>query len=840
MRFFKTGKEARRNPSATDQPNLPDFTESSVAASLRHVSDALKHHQAGHLAEAEAAYRHALAEDSGNVDALHFLGVISYQRKDYKSAESLIAEALSRDESNAPAHNNLGNVLVEQRRFEDAVVHYQKALALVPGYVDARVNLGAAFKALGRPGDAIANYRMALELAPENPTIHFNMANLLAGQGSLEEASACYRKALAFKPGYPEAFSNLGNVLRSRGLLDEAVDCFGKAIALLPDFPEAHSNFGNVLRDQGRLEEAIECYRRALLLKPDFPEACVNMGYVLDAQGRRNEAIGWHDRALALRPDYAEAYAGLGNALKNDGRPDEAIDKYRRAIELKPGYVEAICQLGDAYREQDRLEEAHQCYRRALSVDTMCTEARWSLTMSQLPAISTDKTERECCRAAFSSELDELIRWFDALRVSEGHRAVGIQTPFYVAYQEENNRDLLRRHGDLCARIMADWLKKQALPPVATRNADSVIRVGIVSRHFHSHSVWNAIIKGWFQKFDRRRFALLAFCIGSKHDQETQYAKTHAAHFEQGERTFRQWMEAISRQCPDVLIYPGIGMDPITMKLASLRLAPVQVATWGHPETTGLPTIDYYLSAEGMEPMGAQENYTEQLVMLPHLGCYYDSPRVIPNPPDLASLESMQEVPIFLCPGVPFKYAPEHDAIFPEIARRTGRCRFVFFNHQTRSFSEKLRRRIKVAFDRVGLGMDEFVTFVPWQDWPGFYGWLERADVFLDTIGFSGFNTAMQAVECHLPIVTREGRFLRGRFASGMLRQMGLHELIAVSDEEYVTLAVRLARDRDYRERIRGKIEAARDCLFEDTAPIDALEEFLSEVVTKQRPPLAS
>ncbi len=117
--------------------------------------------------------------------------------------------------------------------------------------------------------------------------------------------------------------------------------------------------------------------------------------------------------------------------------------------------------------------------------------------------------------------------------------------------------------------------------------------------------------------------------------------------------------------------------------------------------------------------------------------------------------------------------------------------------------------------------------FIPWQQKPAFYELLRRADVFLDTIGFSGFNTALQAVECGLPIVTREGRFLRGRLASGILRRMGLPELVAQSEEAYVELAVRLARDAEYREHIRSRIVASRHVLFEDMAPIRALEDFL-------------
>jgi predicted O-linked N-acetylglucosamine transferase (SPINDLY family) len=105
---------------------------------------------------------------------------------------------------------------------------------------------------------------------------------------------------------------------------------------------------------------------------------------------------------------------------------------------------------------------------------------------------------------------------------------------------------------------------------------------------------------------------------------------------------------------------------------------------------------------------------------------------------------------------------------------------------------------------------------------------MQRADVFLDTIGFSGFNTALQAIQCSLPVVTLQGRFLRGRLASGILRRMGLSELVAQDEDQYVALAARLVRDRDYREEMRRRIEANRHLLFEDVAPVRALEDFLA------------
>ena len=166
-----------------------------------------------------------------------------------------------------------------------------------------------------------------------------------------------------------------------------------------------------------------------------------------------------------------------------------------------------------------------------------------------------------------------------------------------------------------------------------------------------------------------------------------------------------------------------------------------------------------------------------------------------------------------------------------EIAHRLGRCRLVFFEYRTRALSAALRTRLAAAFNRRGLDFERCAVFVPWQSRAAFLGLLRAADVFLDTLGFSGFNTAQQAVECGLPIVTREGRFLRGRLASGILKRIGLPELVAADEEQYVALAVRLAQDADYREDVRRRIAAGRPMLFEDTAPVRALEDFLAQGV---------
>jgi len=259
------------------------------------------------------------------------------------------------------------------------------------------------------------------------------------------------------------------------------------------------------------------------------------------------------------------------------------------------------------------------------------------------------------------------------------------------------------------------------------------------------------------------------------------------------------------------------------------------VGSWGHPDTTGLPTIDYYLSADLFEPDNAEEFYTERLVKLPNLGSYHKPSTVIPTSTNLEQFNIKADQPLLICPGTPFKYQPQYDHIFVDIAKRLGKCQFIFFTHQDKQLTYLLQERLTCHFLESGLNSKDYCVFIPWQPKSCFFGLMKRADIYLDTIGFSGFNTAFQAIECGLPIVTREGRFMRGRLASGILKKIGLQELIAQDEANFVNLVVKIANDKEYKRFIRDKIEKNRYFLYRDLEPIRALEKFLECVYLKSK-----
>lgn len=813
------------NVPATQNAESAPQSASSESEILKNQGDA--NLEKGMLENAAKCYRRAIEHNPRYAEAYANLGLICQATGNFSEAVEFYRKAVAYDPDLLPAHQNLGVVLMMLGEVDAAEESFRQAIAISPGHTSALQHLGVIAGQRGDFQQAEAFLHRALELQPDSVDTHNNLGNLLMETRRLPEAEASYRRALELKPDNATAHYNLGVLLMETKRPPEAEASYRRALELKPDYPEAHNNLGAIMLEQERLDEAAASFRYALNLKPDYAEAHNNLGFTLLELGQLDEAEASCRKALQVRPNFASAHKNLGIIIRKQGRTEEAMESFLQALQFEPYNAEAHSSLGIALMELGKREEARTSFSQALLHNPNIVEARWSLTMAQVPAVAGTHEEIEASRAKYLDEIDELKAWFDNEKKELGYQAVGIAQPFFLAYQEENNRDFLLQYGTLCTQLMEFWQDRQTFHPSRVVSDDSV-RVGIVSAHIHHHSVWDAIIKGWFLHFDQSRINLHIFHVGLQQDDETNWAASQSASFERGPKRSGQWAETIIGKQVDILIYPEIGMDPMTAKLASMRLAPIQIATWGHPETTGLPTIDYYLSGECLEPPEAQEYYTEHLICLPHLGCHYQpAENLTILTPNFPALGITTGIPLFLCPGTPFKYAPQHDHVLVEIAQKLDRCQFVFFTYHKPYLSEKLRNRLRLAFSSAGMNFDDYSVFIPWQNKASFYGLMKQADVFLDTIGFSGFNTAMQAIECGLPIVSKEGRFMRGRLASGILKRMGLEELIANTADEYVNLAVKLAQDSEYRLNIHQRIETSRLVLFNDVAPVRALEDFL-------------
>ena len=369
------------------------------------IEQALQHHRAGRLQQAEALYRQILATAPNHADALHMMGVLSAQTGKHEAAAGLIERAVQVKPNVPDYHNNLGETLRALGKFERAISAYQQALALRPTYVAARFNLGLTLQAQGRLTEAIAAYRQALALEPNAAEIYNNLGIALQEQGDLDDAVAAFGQARALKPKLAETHYNLGNARQAQGKHAEAIAAYREAIKLKPDFAEAHNNFGSVLKEQGKLTEAIACCQQALTLKPDFAEAHNNLANMLKEQGRLAEAISAYQAAIRYKPDYANAYFNLADLLLDQGELQVAIECYRQVLRLLPENAEAWSRLGAALRLHQRLAEAIEAFRTALQIKPDYPDAHNNLGLVHA-ALGDLEAATACYRKAIELDPD--------------------------------------------------------------------------------------------------------------------------------------------------------------------------------------------------------------------------------------------------------------------------------------------------------------------------------------------------------------------------------------------------------------------------------------------------
>ena len=681
-------------------------------------------------------------------------------------------------------------------RLEEAERLYRQILQADPNHADALHLLGVIAHQRGRNQAALELLDAAITHNGRVASFHNNRGNVLKVLGRLDEALASYHQALTLKPDHAEAYAHVGSVLQAQGQLEAAVAAYRQALTLKPGSAETHNNLGNTLQAQGKLDDAVAAYACALALKPGYAEAHGNLGNVLKAQGRLEDAVASYRRALALKPDYAQAHNNLGIVLLERESLDEAVASFGRALALKPDYVDAQTHLGHALKEQGHPEEAQAAYRRALALNPDDADARLGLAIAAIPLMPRTVEESTAAVEAFSRSLEELTSWSQAHPGMLG-RSAGRNQPFYLTYRPSDVSGVLARYGDLVSTEAAEyWQRNTAASPAARHEATTTgqrIRMVIVSGQVRRHPAWDVILRGIVAHLDRRQFETILYHTSPIVDEETRWANAHVDRFVQGPRSIRGWLKEIASDRPEIVFYPEVGMDPATCSLATLRLAPLQVASWGHPATTGLPTIDMYLSGELLEGQAAERHYRERLVRLPGTGVCTETDATQAQPWEGPSRQP-GTVRFALCQQ-PIKFDPADDALWVRIARAAGPAEFwLAAPHKLRWATQRLKERLAAAFGAAGLD-PQAVRVMPWLPRERFMAFLDDVDVYLDCPAFSGYTTAWQAVHRGLPIVTLEGEFLRQRLAAGLLRQIGLCEGIAHSPEQYLETASRWSQE---------------------------------------------
>jgi predicted O-linked N-acetylglucosamine transferase (SPINDLY family) len=824
-------------------------------------------HRGGRLQEAIAAYRRVSRQHRKAWQPLHLLGIAHYQLGELDQARAMLERAAELAPDMADVWYYLGETLRSAGNDGLAEAYLQRAAALAPGHFQTQFQLAQLAETRADWPQAELRYRAACSAMPESAEARTNLGNVLRMLGRRDEAREQLERAVSLKPDLVAAHVNLGVLLeQAYGDLGAAIEHYGRAVDAGADDPEAHFHLACALVQHGELQAAVEHYGRVLELAPAHGRAWNNLAVIYRDAGMEQESRACLERAVVADPTIAEAWANLALACLRDEQFDRAADGFERALRLRPQFPEALNGRGTLHWERRDLAHARADFEAALALRPGFGEAAANLAAllhltgdlegarswydraieaapttalkvraaTMVRPIMASVEQIDADRAALDLALDRLLASSepaceeDLLRFPD--------TPFFLAYHGRQDRQLLEKIARVytCACPSLAITAPQALERL---EGDRPIRIGFLSRFFYHHSVgrfFNPIIEALAQL---PQFEVSVFALGTREDECTQRLEERCGRFIRLQRdNLGEARKRIAAERLDVLVYPEIGMDPFTYLLAFARLARVQCVLQGHSVTTGIPSIDYYVSSDLIEPPGAEAQYTEKLVRLQCLPMHIEPPAPA-TPATRSELGLPEHGTFYLCPMKLQKVHPEMDSAVRDILRGDPDGFMVFVQEPGNSFwHEQLQRRLQTSLQ----AEMSRVHFVPWRSGEGaFLGLVGAADVILDSFHHGGATTSHLCLASGKPVVSWVTDTSRTGFIRAYYTLLEVDDCIAHAAREYVDIALRLGRDSRCRAKLSERILAARYRLYHHDRVFLEYAAFFEDVGRKH-PPLAA
>ncbi len=634
---------------------------------------------------------------------------------------------------------------------------------------------------------------------------------------------------MACHPTSAIPFFNAGVACHQLSDLLKAINYYQQALDRSPNLNVALYNIGIAHIQTDGPRTAIPFLSKAIENNPNYIEAIYNLGVAHERSGDIEKALSVYSRVLDLDPNHAKALNNIGLIKQNADELEHAIDHFQRAIAVNPKLADAHYNLGIALQSLGEYKNGRNCYRNALDVNKDYTPAKWLYRLS-LPRIYASIEEIATMRSRFTDQLEALIASSPLDTEQQGKLAlkgVGTTTNFFLQYQGLDDLTIQKRYGKFICDVMAVNFPQWSMPrPRPRTRTNAKIHIGYITSFMYGHTVGDFLL-GWLKHHSSEDFEIHCYHIGHQSDSVTKAIAASADHFRHFPITN---IEAAAQQIAaddlNIVVYPEIGMCPRAIQLAAMYLAPVQCAAFWHPVTTGLPTIDYFLSGNLLEPEDAERHYSEALIRLPNLGLCYTPPALPAEPRSLSDFGIPPDRFVFLSSQILYKYLPQDDDLYPKIASKVPEALFVFISDKHGGITKIFKDRLHGSFKKHGLNSENYCLFMPRLSHPDFLSLHMAADVLLDTMEWSGGHTTLEALSCGLPVVTLPGRFLRGRTSYAMLKMMGVTETISTDKEDYCRIAVRLALDHAFYEKIKSAIISHITLLFNDQAFIKGLEHF--------------
>ena len=643
---------------------------------------AQRDYRAGHKAEAEAVCRRLIEADPLDHRALHLLGVMALDVKQYALAAHLLMRAINCAQQHAVYYVNLATALHGLGKLAEAVDVLKLAISLNPNMAEAHFNLARVLSDLGDSAASFESAERAVQLAPNHPEMLLEYARRLQRRADYARASDAYRKVLRLRAPEVAVLLEYAAVLRLERQFDQATKLAEAALQQEPQSVAAHVELAKLLLLKEREVAAIELMRAALELQPDNAEVYVHLGYALDAVGRVEDAIVCMQRSVELTPDD---HALLSNVI----------------------FLQAFS------------------------------------------------------RAASPHSLLEAARGYAA-------RFAPVSSSGFSAC--ELSRDPGRR-----------------------------LRIGYVSGNFYNHCQAFFTLP-LLEHHDMHEVEVHCYSDVGKQDQTTERIRRAAQVWEDtSNMSHAELVAVIRRDQIDVLIDLTMHMGGSRLPAFAQKAAPIQICWLAYPGTTGLDTMDYRVTDRYLDPPESLDwPYSEQSLVLPDSFWCYDP---LTNEVEPGPLPAARERRVtFGCLNHVRKVNETTLQLWARVMHRVDGSTLLLH-----APSDDARERILDVLSAAGIGPRR-VTFVgrlPRLDYLKLY---QQIDIGLDTFPCQGHTTSLDACWMGVPVVSLIGKVLVGRAALTLATNLGLPELVATREEQFVETAVRLADNLDQLALMRANL----------------------------------
>jgi predicted O-linked N-acetylglucosamine transferase (SPINDLY family) len=532
-----------------------------------------------------------------------------------------------------------------------------------------------------------------------------------------------------------------------RGERQQAEQVYLQILQADPNQVDALNLLGVIAGQTGRTALAIDYLRAAVRLKPDFAAAYNNLGNAFINLGKLSDAAACFRQAVRVKPDDAMALNNLGHALRDQGELDEAVACLQESVRLRPD-PEAYINLGNAFQDEGRLDAAITAFRAALKLkpDAAHIDSNVVFVTHYLPTYDSAAILKEC------------QRW------NQQHA--------------ERLREFIRPHANL---------------PHPERR----LRVGYVSPDFRDH-VDSFFTVPLLSRHDHRQFEIFCYADVAQPDALTERLRGYADVWRSTVGlSDDQLADMIRGDRIDVLVDLKLHSAHNRLLVFARKPAPIQVTWLGYPGTTGLSTMDYRLTDPYLDPPGLLDAfYSEESIRLPDTYWCYD-PRA--DQTQVNALPAHEKG--FVTFGCLNNFCKVNDgclALWAEVLHTVPRARLVLLVPRGQP-----RTHVIARFEQAGIAAErlDFADRQPRLEYLKAY---HRIDVGLDPLPCNGGTTTLDALWMGVPTVTLLGKTVVGRAGYSQLCNLGLEELAAKTQEQYVALAARLAADLPRLQELRS------------------------------------